>query len=196
MKTRLLFVMLFGVLIANAQTTHNFNWFAGIGSSVDMTIDIGDTVKWTWTDALPHTVSSDVGSTESFDSGNKTGIGQTFSWTFNVQGVNDYFCGVHGAASMSGTITVNPPLGIDDVLLKNFRISPNPAHSTLQLQIPDGLDNLKVRVYDLLGKQLYEARIYNLVIDSEIDISKWNVGIYFVKVSSDHGSNTKRFIKQ
>jgi len=196
MKTRLLIVMLFGVLIGNAQTTHNLNWFAGIGSSVDLKIDVGDTVKWTWTDALPHTVTNDVGSTEVFNSGTQTGIGQTFSWTFTVQGANDYFCQIHGAANMSGTITVNPPLGIDDVLLKNFKMSPNPARSTLQLQIPEGLDNIKVRVYDILGKQVYTARISNVVIDSEINISKWNVGIYFVKVSSDHGTNTKRFIKQ
>ena len=196
MKIRLLLIMLFGVLIANAQTTHNFNWFAGIGPSVDMTIDIGDTVKWTWTDAVPHTVTSDVGSTETFDSGTQTGIGQTFSWTFTVQGANDYFCQIHGAPSMSGTITVNPPLGIDDELLKNFRISPNPASSRLRLQLPEGLSNPKVQVYDVLGKEIYTTKILNVLIDSEIDVSKWNVGIYIVKVSSEHGTQSKRFIKQ
>ena len=196
MKIRLLIVMLFGVLIASAQTTFDLNWFTGIGSSVDLTIDVGDTVRWTWTDALTHTVSSDGGSTETFNSGNITGVNQTYSWTFVSQGSNDYLCQIHGAGSMSGTITVNPPLGIDDVLLKNFRMSPNPARSTLQLQIPDGLDNIKVKVYDILGKQVYTSRIYNVVMDSKIDISKWNVGIYFVKVSSDNGTKTKRFIKQ
>lgn len=196
MKIKLLLIMLFGVLIANAQTTHNFNWFAGIGPSVDMTIDIGDTVKWTWTDAVPHTVTSDAGSTESFDSGTQTGIGQTFSWTFTVQGANDYFCQIHGAPSMSGTITVNPPLGIDDISLKNFKISPNPAQSTLQLQLPNGLSNLKVQVYDILGKQIYFSKLNTVIADSRIDISKWNVGMYIVKVSSEHGTQTKRFIKQ
>jgi len=196
MKTRLLIVMLFGVLMVNAQTTHNQNWFAGIGASVDFTIDIGDTVKWTWTDALPHTVSSDVGSTEAFDSGTLTGVSQSFSYTFTVQGTNDYFCQIHGAPSMSGTITVNPPLGIDDLLLKNFGISPNPARSTLKLQLPDGLNNTKVQVYDMLGKQIYTAERINIVLDSEIDISRWDVGLYFVKVSSDQGTKTKRFIKQ
>ncbi len=195
MKTRLLIVMLFGTLIANAQTTHDLNWFAGIGSSVDLKIDVGDTVRWTWTDPLNHTVTSDVGSNETFDSGTITGIGQTFSWTFVSPGMNDYFCFIHGAGSMSGTITVNPTLGIDDVALKNFKISPNPAQFKLQLQIPNGISNANVQVYDVLGKQVYTAKIFNIIEDSEIDVSNWNVGIYLVKISSDFGSITKRFIK-
>jgi len=196
MKIRLLLIMLFGVLMANAQTTHNINWFGGIGSSVDMTIDIGDTVKWTWTDAIPHTVTSDVGSTETFDSGTQTGIGQTFSWTFTVQGANDYFCQIHGAPSMSGTITVNPPLGIDDISLKNFKISPNPARSKLQLQLPEGISDAKIRVYNVLGKQVYSSELTSVIADFGIDVSKWNVGIYFVKVSSEQGVQAKRFIKE
>ena len=196
MKTRLLITMLFGILIANAQTTHELDWFTGIGSSVDLTIEVGDTVNWTWSDALPHTVTNDAGSAENFDSGSLTGVGQTFSWTFTVEGVNDYLCQIHGAASMSGTITVNPELGINDISLKDFSISPNPARSILQLQIPNGISNSIVQVYDILGKQVYTAKIFNALEDSQIDVSNWNNGVYLVKLSSDSDSITKRFIKK
>jgi len=51
MKTKLLFVfLLFFCFYGIAQTdTYNLNWFAGIGTNVDLTIETGDTVIWTWT---------------------------------------------------------------------------------------------------------------------------------------------------
>ena len=68
-------------------------------------------------------------------------------------------------------------------------------NTELQLQIPNGISNANVQVYDVLGKQVYTAKIFNIIEDSEIDVSNWNVGIYLVKISSDFGSITKRFIK-
>ncbi len=69
------------------------------------TIDVGTTVRWTWGDAFPHTVTSQTGP-ESFDSGNITGSGMFFEYTFDVAGEYTYCCGVHQCASMSGTLTV------------------------------------------------------------------------------------------
>lgn len=136
MKTRLLIVLAFvGMLNINAQTTHNLNWFTGIGSNVDLTIESGDTVKWTWTDPN-HTVENVPGnSVETFDSGFLGSTGSTYSHTFTVVGANDYFCDVHGPASMSGTITVTQNLGIDENGLKPFKIISNPATDLLVIEL-------------------------------------------------------------
>jgi plastocyanin len=109
MKKAVFFMMaLFVGFVMSAQQTHNLDWHVGISSAAaSITIEEGDTVIWTFTDAVPHTVTNDSGSAETFDSGQQTG--GTFSHTFTVVGTNPYHCGVH--APMVGTITVNaaPP---------------------------------------------------------------------------------------
>lgn len=79
-----------------------------------ITVQVGDTVRWTHNHGTtPHTVTSEDGQTEDFDShpdcitlasvGCMTD-GDTFEWTFDVVGTTDYLCKVH--TSMTDTITV------------------------------------------------------------------------------------------
>lgn len=193
MKTKLLsFLFLIITMHLSAQITHDLNWEIGIGTNIDLTIDIGDTVRWTWTDGAPHTVTSFPGSTETFNSGNLTGNGQTFSHTFTQEGSNPYRCVIH-PATMAGTITVNPALGIEDISFNNFSISPNPAKNFIKIQLPGFISEAKIIFFDVLGKQIYGT---NNVVNTPIDISSWSSGLYFVKVSSQNKIKTKRFIKQ
>ena len=67
-----------------------------------VTINVGDTVHWTWAGANPHTVTA---TDSSFDSGASKTSG-TFDHTFNTPGTFTYFCKVHGAQVMSGTVVV------------------------------------------------------------------------------------------
>jgi len=197
MKTRLLsLVCLIAILSVKAQTTHNLNWFTGIGSTVDLTIDVGDTVIWTWTDALPHTVENDaVNFVEAFDSGVLTGNGETFSFTFNVEGANDYLCGIHGAISMSGTITVQNNLSIDDVEISSFKILHNPVSETLNLEIPQNIQNGLVTIHDILGKKV-QSQDFNNEIRIILDVSSFSNGLYLVTVESDGIKQTQRFLKE
>ena len=79
-------------------------------------INKGDTVIWTNTVAVPHTVSSNKSggqnficppvSAEVFDSGaTPLSLNQTFQHTFNNSGTFAYHCEVHGCV-MAGTVTV------------------------------------------------------------------------------------------
>ncbi|TMK80694.1 MAG: hypothetical protein E6G46_09045 [Actinobacteria bacterium] len=61
-------------------------------------------VIWTVVGAVPHTVTSQSGAT--FDSGNLN-EGGTFTQSFATAGTIHYFCKIHGASVMSGTITVS-----------------------------------------------------------------------------------------
>lgn len=47
-------------------------------------------VTWTLTNSAPHTVTSLAGSQATFDSGTLTSVGQTFSYTFDEEGINNY----------------------------------------------------------------------------------------------------------
>lgn len=70
----------------------------------EVTINVGDTVTWTWADSIQHSVTSQSGPA-TFDSGIQTGVGQTFSFTFNEAGTYTYRCEVH-PSSMTGTVNV------------------------------------------------------------------------------------------
>jgi hypothetical protein len=196
MKTRLLIMLTFiGMLNVNAQTTHNLDWFAGIGSNVDLTIETGDTVIWTWTSSN-HTVENVPGSSvETFDSGFLAPSGSTFSHTFTVIGDNDYLCGIHGAASMSGTITVTENLGVGENELKLFNIVSNPVTDLLIVELPQILTNAKLSIHDLLGKTVFTQTV-NETQTIDVNISNLNQGLYLISIESDNKKQTLRFIKK
>lgn len=195
MKTRLLIMLAFiGMLSANAQTTHNLNWFTGIGSNVDLTIESGDTVKWTWTNPN-HTVQNVTGSSvETFDSGLLVPTGSTFEYTFTVVGANDYFCDVHGPASMSGTITVTENLGIDENGLKPFKIVSNPTNEMLVIELPQFMTNGELTIHDLLGKRVL-TKTFDATQTLSINVSDLNLGLYLISIASGDKKQTQRFIK-
>jgi plastocyanin len=78
-----------------------------IFSQASVSIQVGDTVTWTW-QASGHSVTSGVPGAASglFDSGIKSS-GSTFSHTFTDPGTFPYFCLPHGACcGMTGSVTV------------------------------------------------------------------------------------------
>jgi len=199
MKKKLLILLAFVAFSVNAQTTYNLDWHTSfLSPDTDLTIELGDTVTWTWTDDLPHTVENNTGSVETFSSGTLTGVGQTYSYTFTVLGANPYFCGIHGANSMSGIITVVTDLGVETFkdFTPKFSLYPNPSVSTLNIDIPTLVeDGLKLEVFDVLGKKIHLQNLNALT--SVINISKWNSGLYLVRITSADNSIafTKRFVK-
>ena len=66
-----------------------------------LTVKVGTTVKWTNSDSVAHTVTSDTGL---FDSGDLS-QGQSFSYTFTTAGTYPYHCTPHHA-KMAGTVIV------------------------------------------------------------------------------------------
>lgn len=195
MKTTLLIILFFcGLLSADAQTTHELNWFAGIGTNVDLTIESGDIVRWTWT-SPSHTVENVIGSSaESFNSGVLVPVGSTFSHTFTVLGTNDYFCRIHGAASMSGTITVMENLNVEQHNLKLFSLSANPVSEKLIINLPQIQNAVNLTIYDLLGKNIYN-QTYNHNHTINIDVSDLSSGVYLITIESDSKKQTQRFVK-
>ena len=102
---------LFVLLLASqaAGTTFNVDVASGglFFSPSTVTIQAGDTVKWTWK-GTPHSVTSGVPGQSSglFDSGVHNS-GFTFSFTFPTAGTIAYYCTVHGGCcGMIGNVTV------------------------------------------------------------------------------------------
>jgi len=196
MKKNILLLVFFISCSLYAQTTHDLDWETNITGNADLTIELGDTVRWTWTDTSPHTVENVVSSAvEVFNSGTLTGLGQTFSYTFTVIGTNDYFCGIHGAASMSGTITVDLTASTEEEAFKTFSITPNPATSNIVIQLPNNSNPAEIEVYNVIGKRML-IKSLNTTRNTAINVSSWQSGFYIIRVISGDNSQTKKFIKQ
>ena len=73
------------------------------GTSYDTTIQVGETITWTWGGGT-HNLRS-TGGVETFDSGYSSTYGFTFSHTFTVVGTTTYVCDPH-ESHMYGTVTV------------------------------------------------------------------------------------------
>ena len=75
-----------------------------------------------------------------------------------------------------------------------FTITPNPAKSQLNIKLPNADEDLKIEVFDVLGKRVYKGLITQL--ESSINVTNWKSGVYLVRVSNEKITQTKRFIKQ
>lgn len=195
MKTNLLFMLFFGICSLQAQTTHDLDWERFFTSpQSDLTIETGDTVRWTWTDAFPHTVENDTGSTETFSSVILTGIGQTYSYTFTVEGINPYLCGIHGAGSMSGTITVVDQLSIDEFKTSKVTMYPNPVSTELQITFPQNMNEGTITFFDLAGKQVLSQSITGGMNEVNLDVSPLKSGMYFITYQFGEILETRKLV--
>jgi len=195
MKTKLLMMLFFGICSLQAQTTHDLIWERNFTSpESDLTIETGDTVRWTWTDDLPHTVENDAGSTETFNSGTITGLNQTYSYTFTVEGVNPYLCGIHGAGNMSGTITVVDQLSVDEFNKPTITMYPNPVSTELQIKLPQNLNQGTITFFDIAGKQVLSELVNDGLNELSIDVTKFKSGMYFITYQFGDIIETKKLL--
>jgi hypothetical protein len=190
MKGKLLLGMLLATIGLSAQETHHINWFMGVNNAqASLTILEGDTVEWTWTDALPHTVTSNAGGTDTFDSGTITGNGQTFSHLFENEGATTYKCDVH--PMMQGTITVTALAGTKDNVIEGFDFYPNPATDVLTINANDIIE--RIEIYDATGRQVMNSKSGNLT--SKVYMSNYAPGTYYVRAYTASASKNITIVK-
>ncbi|WP_299556463.1 T9SS type A sorting domain-containing protein [Seonamhaeicola sp.] len=89
------------------------------------------------------------------------------------------------------TITKNAPLlSTNNKDAFEFAMYPNPVRDILHINTLEPIK--KVEVYDLLGKSVLTQ--YNVL--DQVDVSSLNKALYIVKLTSDNGVSTKKFIKE
>jgi len=190
-KITLIMFALLGPMVFG-QMTYDLDWEIGVnGAAASFTIETGDTMRWTWTDALPHSVTNQAGSQENFDSGILTGSGTQFSYTFTAEGTNPYQCDVH-PGSMFGTITVEAPLSIDDKFASNIQFYPNPMEEQLTIVSLYRLD--AYAIHDISGRLVGQGAGNGTY--TQINSSNLDTGMYFVTVVSGDLQATLQVIKK
>jgi hypothetical protein len=83
---------------------------------------------------------------------------------------------------------------IDD-LVGQWEIYPNPATSILSIENNSGMKITKLEVLDMNGKVVIDAKSANQ-LQSDLDVSQLQTGMYMIKLKLDNQTLTKRFIKQ
>jgi len=97
-----------------APETHDVSMEDNFFDPAEITIKVGDTVRWTNNGNNPHTTQDDDdviwNSNDQFPLPDGMEPGDVFEFTFNDEGEFPYFCFFHGGpgVGMAGTVTVEP----------------------------------------------------------------------------------------
>ena len=87
---------------------------------------------------------------------------------------------VNGCESEKLAITVTETLGVDDVELKDFSLYPNPTKDKLYFNSSQIIN--RIRIYNAVGQLLGDYLLNDT--DGEINLSKLENGIYFIKINN------------
>ncbi|MET3028888.1 T9SS type A sorting domain-containing protein [Flavobacterium sp. UW10123] len=116
-------------------------------------------------------------------------VGDSFSNEANI-----YFDYNFPILTNTAISTFKSTLGTEDFNFSRYlSLYPNPANQFLNISQNQNIEIQSFEIYDILG-QLVIA-IPNAKTTSNIDISKLRAGNYFIKVKSDKGSSSVKFIK-
>lgn len=77
----------------------------------------------------------------------------------------------------------------------DFLLSPNPTNGQLNIEFHKTTPNISIEVIDALGKKLIQQK-FKVLDQTTIDVSVLSSGIYFLKLTSEGISFTKKFIKE
>ncbi|EIA07528.1 T9SS type A sorting domain-containing protein [Flavobacterium frigoris] len=75
-----------------------------------------------------------------------------------------------------------------------FNVYPNPVHDILNIGIKNTIPLKTMAIYDMLGQII--IAVPNAQNISKVDVSKLTIGNYFLKMNTDKGSSSFKFIKQ
>ena len=193
MKKITLIIAFFVIIPLHSQTTFDLDWAMGKNDQgTNITINMGDTVRWTVTDNLSHSVTSVPDSSlENFDSGTLSGTGSRYAYTFTNAGSNSYECSFH-PASMFGTVTVINGLTVEDKFVKNLNFYPNPVKDVLTISSLFKIDSYQI--YNVLGSLVLEGKGTGNI--TQVDMGRMTSGLYFVKISGGSLQSTVKIAKK
>lgn len=115
--------------------------------------------------------------------------------TASTDGTVDAVATANDGSGIIGTATItlsNQSLSVNEIEFQNVNIYPNPVQNELFIQIEEG-QVMEMVILD------YSGRIVKSIANNNagsVDVSELKQGSYLLKVSTEKGTSTKRFIKQ
>lgn len=93
-----------------------------------------------------------------------------------------------------GTAIVPFVLGTPEPTPQFFEIYPNPITDVLNLKFPADIQEVNVRIYDVLGKMVQDFNMSPA--QPTLNTSSWRPGMYIIQMVTGDNVQTKRVIKQ
>ncbi len=113
-----------------------------------------------------------------------------------IYGRYEYFISGCEVEFFEFEIQTDGALGLEEALLGQVALYPNPTSDELFLVFPHELSEVTLQVYNPLGVLIMDRRISNTQISIPVDISSLALGTYFIKFMSEGQSEVKSFIKK
>jgi hypothetical protein len=95
---------------------------------------------------------------------------------------------------VSGTLTVTPKTGVDNLLADNVEVYPNPTPDKFKISMPGLSSKLSVEIYSFTGKLVMLEQLN--AGKPEVNISALAPGVYIVKIITPKGVLLKQIVKQ
>jgi len=116
-------------------------------------------------------------------------LGDSFSNTASI-----YFDYNFPIITNTATTSVLQSLGTQDFEFDSyFSVFPNPAKNILNIDVKKQIELSSISIFNTLGQQI--VVIPNAQQTKQVDVSSLKTGNYFIKVSSNKGSASGKFIK-
>jgi len=114
--------------------------------------------------------------------------------TTNLNTEDYVFSAGKGTYDARFTLMFESELGNIDNVYQNIKVYPNPTTNIVNIFSPDAVIN-NIEVFDLRGRRIVE--ILNQEDNNyQLDLSKLETAVYFVKIYTSSGSITKKVIKK
>jgi len=130
------------------------------------------------------------------------GLALTVNWNTEFRGdASISYAGVSdecdGFFSPTLVVNVKNTLGIQEHNAYNLSVYPNPntGSFTLSFNTP-GMDNIRIRIFNVLGTEVYSEQHSNLFkgINKTIDLSSLPEGVYLLRVDGEQGTALQRVV--
>jgi photosystem II stability/assembly factor-like uncharacterized protein len=105
---------------------------------------------------------------------------------------NKLYAGTYGRG-LWATDVYDASLSVNEFALESFEVFPNPAKDQVSLKWNKS-DLVSVKIFDALGKLMYFGKDMNISEPTQIDVSNYASGLYFVKINNLNGFVTKKLI--
>ncbi len=109
-----------------------------------------------------------------------------------------YYSASGDSIDCSFNITVVSTADIkEEAELNALQLFPNPSTGVFTLEYPNPkMQNLSVEIFDITSNIVFSNTYTSSYINEEIDISKCADGVYFIRITNDNQSYTRKMIKQ
>ncbi|WP_313807592.1 T9SS-dependent choice-of-anchor J family protein [Flavobacterium sp.] len=165
----------------NPSGTTGVGDYTTLGVTVNTIFPTASGYPQVWTQ-YSYTVSGLAGATSC-----RVAFRYTVPTSAGPSGSNSNFIGIDA-------FSVDRTLSSEDFFMKNFALYPNPARNVLNVVSISNSMIQSVQVLDLNGRVVKNASVSGIT-DFHMNVADLNTGMYFVKIVTDEGNATSKFMK-